>query len=395
MMNHTLRTISELEDLSAPLYFTVKNFIQSAYEEDKTAHVVVLCTQLSLDRLHSLYDLQRHWLGPISAVLYVKESDNIQDAEAHVMTFFKEKLPPNHRINLHLMFSQVFTTPFHANFDYDIAYPVNALRNLATMCAETEYVLSLDVDFVPSVGLYPFILKHAKSLRNFNKTAFVLPAFEWEKYDDSETLKSGPNMDKMLWDYNSLMEACLKGEAIPFRYLKRKNKTDMVSMRHGCLGELDQYNYKPTKAHRQTNYPLWFRSSARSNLGDLELYDIQTENLPIENCGSGVATDRFYEPYFIVRKDELVPFDGRLRSYSFNKRIQCTELLLQGIQFKGVVGQFVIHKPHVSSQDKSRYKHQDHMAKFIVKLYGSILQEFCDGLGFQRIASWPNCTNIP
>lgn len=228
MMNHTLRTISELEDLSAPLYFTVKNYIQSAYEEDKTAHVVVLCTQLSLDRLHSLYDLQRHWLGPISAVLYVKESDNIQDAEAHVMTFFKEKLPPNHRINLHLMFSQVFTTPFHANFDYDIAYPVNALRNLATMCAETEYVLSLDVDFVPSVGLYPFILKHAKSLRNFNKTAFVLPAFEWEKYDDSETLKSGPNMDKMLWDYNSLMEACLKGEAIPFRYLKRKKQNRYV-----------------------------------------------------------------------------------------------------------------------------------------------------------------------
>eukprot|EP00969_Alexandrium_andersonii_P245343 10843342-Alexandrium_andersonii.AAC.1 len=38
--------------------------------------------------------------------------------------------------------------------DYDLLYPINALRNVALEAVRSELVFLLDVDFVPSWGLY-------------------------------------------------------------------------------------------------------------------------------------------------------------------------------------------------------------------------------------------------
>ena len=58
-------------------------------------------------------------------------------------------------------------------------YPINVLRNLAIKSANTKYILLLDADFQPSPNLEKNFFSSIQLIKDDEKTAFVVPAFEY------------------------------------------------------------------------------------------------------------------------------------------------------------------------------------------------------------------------
>ena len=62
-------------------------------------------------------------------------------------------------------------------------YPANLLRNLATELVETRSAFGVDVDFVPSAGLYAALTEYdaRRAAGEFGRgTVFVIPGFEFK-----------------------------------------------------------------------------------------------------------------------------------------------------------------------------------------------------------------------
>jgi Glycosyl-transferase for dystroglycan len=100
---------------------------------------VTIATQFTADRWESLVALHHLWRGPISAVLFVRDlNDILQIEELRQHTPLVEEW-----IDFHFVYANQPTDP----------YPVNLLRAFAVEQVRTIYHLSLDVDFLPRPGL--------------------------------------------------------------------------------------------------------------------------------------------------------------------------------------------------------------------------------------------------
>ena len=69
---------------------------------------------------------------------------------------------------------------YHLVFRVGPSYPPNHGRELAHRFVSTPYMFILDVDFVPSYGLYGCLKEklETKSFGSMDKTSVVIPAFE-------------------------------------------------------------------------------------------------------------------------------------------------------------------------------------------------------------------------
>ena len=99
-----------------------------------------MATHLSADRLASLAQLCANWEGPISAAVFVAESE-VPGLEAWCR---EDTVCGCGGIRTTL------TAVLHDGLSarWPSLYPVNTLRNVAISAVETESVLVLDADFV-------------------------------------------------------------------------------------------------------------------------------------------------------------------------------------------------------------------------------------------------------
>lgn len=124
---------------------------------------VTLCTQLSFDRLPLLIELLRSWEGPLSVAVYLR------DADLRDFNTFLERLAISHPAPV----------AFHAVYQAGAHYPINYLRNVARSEAKTVYTLMLDVDFLPSPGMYRQLRQELGGLaHDAQNSVLVVPAFE-------------------------------------------------------------------------------------------------------------------------------------------------------------------------------------------------------------------------
>eukprot|EP00096_Caligus_rogercresseyi_P012646 TRINITY_DN5364_c0_g1_i1.p1 TRINITY_DN5364_c0_g1~~TRINITY_DN5364_c0_g1_i1.p1 ORF type:complete len:743 (+),score=142.12 TRINITY_DN5364_c0_g1_i1:258-2231(+) len=133
--------------------------------------IVTLVAQLSIDRLHMIENLCRHWEGPMSLALY------LSDAEAQEFFNFasnSEVLRRRKNIGYHVVYKE-------GSF-----YPVNYLRNVALREVQSDYVFLSDIDFLPGAETYSALLNviHSGEGEEDKKrrSAYVIPAFETQRY---------------------------------------------------------------------------------------------------------------------------------------------------------------------------------------------------------------------
>eukprot|EP01104_Vermistella_antarctica_P004631 TRINITY_DN1504_c0_g1_i4.p1 TRINITY_DN1504_c0_g1~~TRINITY_DN1504_c0_g1_i4.p1 ORF type:complete len:598 (-),score=66.91 TRINITY_DN1504_c0_g1_i4:1276-3069(-) len=100
---------------------------------------VTIATQLTVDRVKSFLLMCAVWRGPVSAVVYVRDTDDL----AELNRVRRENQPFLDYVDFHIWCAK---SPHER-------YPVNHLRNRGVECARTHRIIQVDADFVPNRDL--------------------------------------------------------------------------------------------------------------------------------------------------------------------------------------------------------------------------------------------------
>ena len=287
-------------------------------------HSISIVTQLSLERLSMLRSQCRIWTDKISAVLYIPYMKNfgvisedvraVNGSSIHDVAVFVEslyqKLEKEGQCSLDL---QLVVEKFERWDDPNIGlYPFNAVRNRALMMVETDVVILLDADFLPSQDLSQMYTQRDSYAALWDvlnrKIAYVLPAFQ----------TSNNGVDGV----NVARRAAVHG------------KDDVVDAWND--GTVDGFQVEQYSAgHGPTRYEQWLTAQ--------EPYSIKYE--------------KGFEPYIMVARKYVPWYDERFRGYSRNKIVHLTHLADQlGVKMRVHDRGFVIHTPHSKASTFSRTK---------------------------------------
>ncbi|XP_038078788.1 LARGE xylosyl- and glucuronyltransferase 2-A-like [Patiria miniata] len=284
--------------------FDVEQFLTDGTQLTEGSQPLTLVTQVSLDRIDLLESALEHWQGPISVALFIPtKSSKTDNDHGWKRLYIKKKLRNSHlqgRCNMVVVFAKTS----------EDEYPVNYLRNLAIRQAKTKYIFLLDADFVPAPDFqssFQTSLAMIERTPQFNKTAFVVPVFEYAQ----EFIKDFP-VDQP------------------------KNKQDLKDklFSDGAIISPFMISTAP-EAHRPTDYRSWY-SATRP-------YKVSTYQ------------DK-YEPYLILRNTENLPlFDERFTGYGMNKVTYAMELHASGYEYMVLPNVWAVHVPHRESSAKIRF----------------------------------------
>ena len=275
------------------LYFITPNIVKPVYDEKTENQTgITLCLHSTSNHLHYLPDLAKQWNGSVSLTVFTYEP-HILSALKSIINFHQCYEQVKKLVNFHIVFpvrksrlnfedvgleSTCLTSDYSLNDDMnynkDVAYPSNTLRNIAIRYASLPYILVSDIDFVPSKDLphnFQYFLnrqqKHIKTSNANSKRAFVLPSFE------SKSVSIG-SLNK-----ENLKQLVKEGSIRQF----------YVKLCSDCQGDLD--------------YDKWLA---------FPTYDFLEIAYPVD-------WERPWEPFYIAERDSIPPFDSRFVQYGFNR----------------------------------------------------------------------------
>ncbi|KAK2717950.1 beta-1,4-glucuronyltransferase 1-like isoform X2 [Artemia franciscana] len=297
--------------------FVGDNFWQLSQEK-----IVCLATLSTPDKLHWLPQVVTHWGGLVSLAIYLKDSEeqlfksylnylyvchseimaNVSvhlikplvrhgDIYSRVSSYLSSE-PPIIQCSNPTTVMKAFMK-FRAKTVANKGVPQNHMRNVARKGCGTSYVITSDIDVIPSKnaeGQLETFLKRKES-RECIKCVFVLPTFE---LDDQAIFPKSKS---------ELLTLESKGRARPF---------------HEKVFIHNQY---------ATNFSRW-RSSNTTN-------DIVISH-PVTDF------EFFYEPFY-VSLDVVPPHDERFIGYGFTRNTQVYEMFLSGWKFYVLSPIFLIH----------------------------------------------------
>ena len=296
---------------------------------------VTLVTQLSVDRLARLEAQVEAWPGPVSAAVYVSagpdadaEEAAAREAEAAVAAAAArwERRDAGRPRRVHVSIVRPATSsPRHreggpeeasegdanastrdvAAEEYDAAYPVNALRNVALDASPTDLVFLLDVDFVPSAGTNAAVAaaNPARRCRDDGEV-LVVPAFELSTPPRGG---AGPRLGAA-----DVAAAGVEG----FRSASRARSIEPFHVGHYPAG------------HRATDAARW-----------------ATTDSPY-----AVAYEEGYEPYVVASRSRIPRYDERFRGYGMNKVSHLAHCAARGLRFTVLPrSAFVVAEEHEKS----------------------------------------------
>ena len=245
---------------------------------------VTLVTQMTVNRIQTLHTLLKHWNGPVSIAVYGTESDVLSFIQ-YVNKFGTLKGRSN--VAIHIVYIRK-----------GYYHPINYLRNVAWSAARSPYVFLIDLDFIPSYGLYHYLRKATELLMTeTQKRALVVAAFETK-----HTHTAFPN-----------------------------NKAEMVKLAKRRIALRFHENFS---GHTAIDYSKWMSAS-----------------YPYI-----VTWSKNYEPYMVVRTSST-RYDNRYIGVSLNKISHTTELHAQGYEFVVLPDGFIFHYPHSKAHDRIVVSH--------------------------------------
>lgn len=150
---------------------------------------ITITTLVTRNRFAVFHQLVEKYRGPISVTVHVSKAelqDRSQDNFLHALHRLYTSTPfMSLYVDLHLVLTP---SPTDRQF--------NAWRNIARMFARTDYVMMLDVDFVPCTDFRRRLRESAsdevRALMRSGDAALVIPAFEYVKHDDGKDASKFP-----------------------------------------------------------------------------------------------------------------------------------------------------------------------------------------------------------
>lgn len=265
----------------------------------------VLVTQCSLDRLPALLEQAAAWRGPLVAAVLCHDGVAAVSLgaarvalEAALQTVAGERAG---ELQVALL-EEVPTRGALSGGALSGLYPINALRNAALELAAGEVVLQLDVDFVPSEGLYeatrqPALYAAVRRACLEERKMLVLPAFE------------------------SCEEPCAAAQ------LAAGGKAQLRAAVAGGRARVFASDGRCAFAagHRATDSQRWLGSDAAYT----------------------VSHEEGYEPYGLCARQLPPPWDARFRGYGRNKIVQLWCLARLGFRFEVQPEHFIVHRRRV------------------------------------------------
>ncbi|KAK9805256.1 hypothetical protein WJX72_009116 [[Myrmecia] bisecta] len=269
---------------------------------------VTLATQLNMDRLDMLRNQCILWAGPLAVVVYAPiwrgrllslenqalNNTAVEELPGQLEGFIR-RAEAGGSCTLTM---ELVSEDLGAWMDLAL-YPFNALRNRALALVQTELVLLLDADFLPSLSLsaalaQPQALAELKRLADA-RFAVVLPAFATPDAAPDATL-----VTRLVGEGKpAAVAAFAAGQIVGF--------------------QLERY----PKGHASTNYQRWV-TAKKPYLTDY---------------------DEGYEPYLIVARKYIPWYDERFRGYGQDKVVQVLNMA-GWLQFVVHPTAFVVHQPH-------------------------------------------------
>lgn len=294
--------------------------LRSAFPSSAANSGICLVTQCSLDRLPRLAQQLEAWEGEVSCAVFVDAREESLDAAkarrsivetcCHAAATLAARNPeaPSPVWTITVVYRLKDEDVVCAA--YDQLYPVNALRNVAMAGARSGCVFLLDVDFVPSNGLYQRLCggdkaqNLLKTLRSHNhglystEVALVVPAFEakWKA--------------QIPMSESALVDSYIAGDVEGFH--------------------ITQF----PKGHRATDFRRWF--AGESSSGKRGAAEGSGFLLSEHRHGADaylVDYEEHYEPYVVMARDCVAQYDERFRGYGLNKISHLYEVAKRGISF--------------------------------------------------------------
>ncbi|XP_043233397.1 LARGE xylosyl- and glucuronyltransferase 1-like isoform X2 [Amphibalanus amphitrite] len=235
----------------------------------------------------------------------------MSDAEAQVFLQYVQQSP---------VLRQRDNVAYHVVYKDGMYYPVNYLRNVALREVLTPYVFLADIDFLPMKGLYNALLRTTAELLEDGgrPKALVVPAFETQRY----------------------------------RLTFPESKAELLNMLD--MGDLFTFRYHVwAKGHAPTDFGKW-----------------RTATTPYT-----VKWESDFEPYVVVRKDQIPMYDLRFVGFGWNKVSHIMELHALGFQFIVLPNAFIIHLPHAPSLDIAKFRTSAQYRQCLKMLKESFVQE--------------------
>ncbi|CAJ1943413.1 unnamed protein product [Cylindrotheca closterium] len=253
---------------------------------------IVLCTHVSVDKLDRLAAQRESWKGPMSVAVYLTSEEEAAEYQRFRTTNYQTS---DHDV--------VFSTYRERNESLAPLYPHNILRNLAISNAPSDYIISLDADFLPSTNSYQTLTRKLKNDDDVfrqslqQQTLYILPVF-----------------------------ALLQGVTPP------STRKELVSMYHNKSAM--EWHYAP--GHAKIYYKAWTandRTSPNQTLMDDFSYFIEP--------------NPEFEPYFLCyRSPELPKYWETFRGFGMDKTSFTHELALSKYEFRVLWDFFVMHVYH-------------------------------------------------
>ena len=253
---------------------------------------ITLVTHGSIEKFSQLSDQVSRWQGPVSFVVYLS---NVADIKTFCFNM-RNKVSPDvlKFVSFHVLLEK------HGG---KLPYPNNVLRNIAQRNIESNYFLLMDVDFIPSPGMYQYLKMNLANdyfwNRLRNNTVFVLPAFErFAPSDDSFA-----TLDMVPKTKDELKVLLQKEEAVTF------------------------HHYFPP-GHYPTNFSYWLQPNINKDF-----------SFPVEYS-------KRFEPYVIAYKRGIPDFWDGFRGFGFNAATWFWELHLAGYRYEVLHDHFITHLNH-------------------------------------------------
>ncbi|KAG0049319.1 hypothetical protein BGZ83_005889 [Gryganskiella cystojenkinii] len=247
---------------------------------------VTMIAQYSISRLDRFEKAILAWSGPVSAVIYLPDHNDVQELKKYFSGNGKAKI--YQAVTLTLIKPQ-YSLGTHSR------YPINQLRNIGIVTAETDYIYVMDADFVPTTKLYNFAL------------TTIIPRLEQSSYPTAYVVPCVAIKE----DYSGRYPDSIK-ELQP---LMKSGVAYITDPRAG---------HGPTQTRLFMNPPLFGHSVAFE-----------------------VCFESQWEPYYIVRRDKPHPYyDERFKNQGGDK--QSHALLMNALGFKFLVlrDHFMYHMDH-------------------------------------------------
>jgi hypothetical protein len=362
-------------------YTLISNTLLPIVKKAAALEDITLTSQGGLDRLLNFDIIATRWPGPKVAVFAINNltKGHMEGLdEAIELITNKAKAWLNTLVMIHIITDPgVHLFAKSAEFHHTSLYPINMLRNLVVDHAPTNWVFPVDMDFIPSSGVYEAMRGVSLALAGLERPAIVVPHFEQiPTQQQTDNQESNCTSDTIPVDFTTLDSMLRRSRVRPFHNSLKLLGPDFPGiMTKGGWLKTDGFKAKDgiqTQGVVTTDYSTWYSDSVRGQRGGFKLQlgemfkEANSVNMGWEPF---VAVRRMNFPHTLPRYREK--FVGRF----FNKVSFTLELQTLKYSFFTLREHFLIHCWHKRPAAlKSRAFTRNHINDLAVQMKTAYLE---------------------